>query len=258
MANSPNPALERLATAVRRHRKRAGLTQAQLAAAIPCSDKTISAAETGRERPSRAMVIAVEAALRLSEGALLDLYELLDVESLPRWTRDWAGEERRASSLRLFQLAAVPGLLQTEDYARTFRPGDEAALRAHMERQRILDGETPPTVRVVLDETVLHRGRGGAQVMREQLRHLEERVCEHLTVQVVPAGLTPIPSGTFALAKVDGGEVAYVETAVRPIVTSSRDDLARLEEVWETIRTHVLPQHESLALIRRTAEERWS
>src|SRR3569833_2276220 len=119
MGNPPNPALTKLAAAVRRQRKRAGLTQAQLAAQIPCSDKTTSAAETGRERLSREMVLAIEAALHLSEGALLDLYDLLDVESLPGWMRDWVGEERRASSLRFFQLSTVPGLLQTEDSART-------------------------------------------------------------------------------------------------------------------------------------------
>ena len=204
------------------------------------------------------MVLAIEAALHLSEGALLDLYDLLDVESLPGWMRDWVGEERRASSLRFFQLSTVPGLLQTEDYARTFLPGNEAALRARMERQSLLTGETPPTVRVVLDETILYRRRGTAQVMRDQLTYLEERVSERLTVQVVPADLSPRLSGTFVLATVETEEVAYVETAVRGIVTSSRDDIARLEDVWETIRTHVLPQHESLELIRRTAEERWT
>jgi Domain of unknown function (DUF5753) len=56
----------------------------------------------------------------------------------------------------------------------------------------------------------------------------------------------------------DGGEVAYVETAVRGIVTSSREDITRLEDVWETIRTYALSQQESLELIRRTAEEKWT
>jgi transcriptional regulator with XRE-family HTH domain len=65
MGNPPSPTLIKLATAIRRHRKLAGFTQAQLAAMIPCSDKTISAGETGRDRPSREMVVAIEKALDL-------------------------------------------------------------------------------------------------------------------------------------------------------------------------------------------------
>jgi transcriptional regulator with XRE-family HTH domain len=258
MGNPPNPALTKLATAVRRHRKRAGLTQAQLAAQIPCSDKTISAAETGRERLSREMVLAIEAALHLSEGALLDLYDLLDVESLPGWMRDWVGEERRASCLRSFELAIVPGLLQTADYARVLLNGKDAAVQTRIERQSILAEDPPPTLRAVIDEAVLYRGKGGPQVMHDQLTHLVDSVSERLSVQVIPSDVNPRLSGAFAIGTVDGAQVAYVETAVRGIVTSGREDLTRLEEVWEAIRTYALSQQESVDFIRRTAEERWT
>jgi transcriptional regulator with XRE-family HTH domain len=258
MGNPPSPALVKLAAAIRRHRKRAGLTQAQLAAMIPCSDKTISAAETGRDRPSQEMVIAIETALDLSQDALVDIYDLLDIESLPGWMRDWVVEERRASSLRFFALSTIPGLLQIDDYARSLLNGNEAAVQARMERQSILTSDNPPTLRAVLDETILHRNKGGAQVMHNQLKHLAESVCERLTIQIIPADISPRLSGNFVLANVDEGEVAYVETAVRGIVTSSREDLARLEDAWETIRTHALPQYESLEMIRRIAEEKWT
>jgi transcriptional regulator with XRE-family HTH domain len=258
MGNPPSPTLIKLATAIRRHRKLAGLTQAQLAAMIPCSDKTISAGETGRDRPSREMVVAIEKALDLSPDALVDLYDLLDAESLPGWMRDWLVEERRATSLRSFELAIVPGLLQTEEYASSLLNGNDAAVKARMERQNILTGDSPPTLRTVLDETILYRNKGGAQVMHNQLKRLAESVSEKLTVQIIRSDVSPRLSGAFTLGTVDGGEVAYVETAVRGIVTSSRDDIARLEDVWETIRTYALPQQESLELIRRTAEETWT
>jgi transcriptional regulator with XRE-family HTH domain len=258
MGNPPSPALTKLAAAIRRHRKRAGLTQAQLASTIPCSDKTISAAETGRERPSREMVVAIEKALGLSEDALADLYDLLDIESLPGWMRDWLVEERRATSLRSFELAIVPGLLQTEEYARALLNGNETAVHARIERQSILTCDSPPTLRAVLDETVLHRDKGGTQAMRNQLKHLAESVSEKLTVQIIPSDVSPRLSGAFTIGTVDGSEVAYVETAVRGIVTSSRDDIARLEDVWETIRSYALSQQESLHFIRRTAEEKWT
>jgi hypothetical protein len=172
--------------------------------------------------------------------------------------RDWVAEERRATPLRSFQLTTVPGLLQIEDYARALLPGNEAAVQARMDRQEIFTGDSPPTMRTVLDETVLYRDKGGAQVMHNQLKHLAELVTERLTIQIVPAGVSPRLSGSFVLATVDGREVAYVDTAIRGIVTSSHEDISRLEDVWETIRTYALSQQESLDFIRKVAEEKWT
>lgn len=258
MTNPPSPALTKLAAAVRRYRKFRGHTQAQLAALIPCSDKTISAIETGRDRPSREMIVAVEAALGLPPDALVDLYDLLDVESLPSWMRDWLVEERRASSLRNFELAIIPGLLQTEEYAHALLDGDQAAVKARMERQEILTGDAPPTLRCVLDEAVLYRCKGGPQVMHNQLKRLIENVSAKLTVQIIRSDVSPGLSGAFAIGTVDGRAVGYVETAVRGIVTSSAEDISGLEDAWESIRTYALPQQESLEFIQRTAEERWT
>jgi transcriptional regulator with XRE-family HTH domain len=259
MENSPSPALAKLAEAIRRHRKRAGLTQLQLSELIPCSDKTLSAIETGRERPSRQMATAIEKALKVSENALLDIFDLLDGESLPGWMRDWVVEERRACRLRSLELIAVPGLLQTEDYARALLNGHEVALQARMERQAILSGDEPPAFHVVLDEMALYREFGGRQVMHNQLQHLTECLSERLTIQIVPADVNPHRGGAFMIGTLDdSGEVAYVETAIRGIVTSSRGDLAHLNGVWETIRSHALSQRDSIDFIRRTAEERWT
>src|SRR5262249_9092796 len=106
--------------------------------------------------------------------------------------------------------------------------------------------------------TALYREKGGPQVMRTQLNHLAESVSERVTVQIVPADVSPRLSGSFVIGTVDGGEGAYVETAVRGILTSSPEGIAGLTEVWETIRTYALSQRESLDLIRRTAEEKWT
>lgn len=257
MGNPPSPALMKLAAAIRRHRKRAGLTQLQLANMIPCSDKTLSAIETGRERLSRGMVVAIETSLDLPPGTLVDLFDLADNESLPRWARDWFAEERRTSKLRAFELALIHGLVQTEEYARVLLK-DESAVQARMDRQSILTADEPPTLHVVLDEAVLHREVGGPQIMHNQLKHLTECVTEKCTVQIVPSSMNPHRSGSFIIGTVDNGEVAYVETAVRGIVTSSYEDVMSLNDIWETIRTHALSQRESLEFIRRTAEKRWT
>jgi uncharacterized protein DUF5753 len=60
------------------------------------------------------------------------------------------------------------------------------------------------------------------------------------------------------IGSADTGEVAYIETAIRGIVSGSRDDLTHLNGVWESIRTHALSQRESLGFIRKIAEERWT
>ncbi|GLY91120.1 hypothetical protein Airi02_090490 [Actinoallomurus iriomotensis] len=113
-------------------------------------------------------------------------------------------------------------------------------------------------VHVVLDEAVLYRERGGKEVMRGQLEHLAASVGPRLTLQVVRSGVNPRASGAFTIAAVDDADVGCVETAVRGIVTSSREDVNELINAWEAIRTFALPQQESLDLIKKVIEERWT
>lgn len=94
--------------------------------------------------------------------------------------------------------------------------------------------------------------------MHDQLIALADAASPRLTIQVVRSAVNPRSLGTCTIATVDGNDVAYVETAVKGIVTSSRDDLAVLSEAWESIKAHAMPQHESIDFIRRTAEERWT
>jgi hypothetical protein len=97
---------------------------------------------------------------------------------------------------------------------------------------------------------------GFGQPLRERVDII---VSSRLTVQVVPSGLSYRGlQSAFTIATVDGSEVAYVDTALRGLITSSREDITRLTDVWESIRTCALSQRESVELIRRTAEERWT
>lgn len=181
-----------------------------------------------------------------------------DAAGLPTWFRPWLEEEARASALRWVELSIIPGILQTEEYARALLGDDESAVRARMERQKILDREDPPRMHFVIDEAVLYRERGGPEVMRAQLEHLLKMVSRRVTIQIVRSKDNPHSMGAFTLATVDGSEVAYVETAVRGIVTRAREDIERLSEIWETVRAFALPQQESIEFIQKTAEERWT
>jgi transcriptional regulator with XRE-family HTH domain len=259
MRTSPSPTLITLGRLVRRYRDAGGILQIDLAKRLGYSDGWLSNVETGQLRPRREQVAAIEQALEVPPGVLLEVFNMLEGESLPGWMRDWLAEERRSSALRAFELAVVPGLLQTPDYARTVLDGDEVAVAARLDRQAILRSENPPTLRCVLDETVLTRGFGDAAVMREQLEHLVNSVSPRLAIQIVPSGVRHEGlQGSFTIATVNGSDVAYIETAVRGLVTSNQEDIACIIDVWESIRTYAIPQRESIELIKKVAEDRWT
>jgi transcriptional regulator with XRE-family HTH domain len=253
-----SPTLVTLGRLVRAYREAAGLTQKQLAGALGYTNGWLSNVETAQLRPRVGQVECIEQALSLPPGVLTIVADQLDAEVLPGWFRPWLDEERRATVLRMFELALIPGLLQTPEYAAVLLDGDENAVQARIERQKILTKDDPPMVRVVLDEAVLYRERGGKDVMRGQLEQLIASVRPYTSVQVVRSKVNPRASGAFTLATVDDADVAYVETAVRGIVTSSREDVNALIDAWEAVRTFALPQQESLDLIKKVIKEQWT
>lgn len=244
---------------VRIYRDAAGLTQKELARAIDYTNGWLSNVETGQLRPRAQQVEAIERALSLPPGALMTVFEQLDGESLPGWMREWIPEESEADVLRWVELLVIPGMLQTEDYARVVLGNDESAVAARMKRQDILTRDDAPVMHFVIDEIVLHNQFGDAKVMREQLEHLIAAISPpQVTLQVVRSAVNPHSPGAFILATTDDSEVAYIETAIRGIVTGSKEDIISLWTTWESIRTFALPQQESIDFINKTIEERWT
>ncbi|GAA0352288.1 helix-turn-helix transcriptional regulator [Actinoallomurus spadix] len=260
MGRMPSPALITLGRQVRRYRDAAGLRQRELADHLGYSEPWVSALETGRLLPKADQVAALETALHIPSGVLLEVCRQLDIDPTPQWFREWRDVETDADVLRWVELSNVPGLLQTEDYAAAMLGGDKASVAARMERRQILtrSDPPPPILHFVLDEAVLYRGYGGPKVMHDQLMHIADSVGPRITIQVVRSEMNPASAGAFIHATVDGRDVAYLETAVRGLVTSSQEDLKILSNAWESVRSFAMPQHESIDLIRRTAEERWS
>ena len=175
MGRMPSPALITLGRQIRRYRDTAGLRQRELADLLGYSEPWMSALETWRLLPKPEQIAAIEEALHVPAGVLMEVCNQLDLEATPQWFREWRDVEADAEVLRWVELSNVPGLLQTEDYARTFL-GDDAAVAARMERQRVLTRETPPppVLHCVLDEAILYRGCGGPKVMYDQLTHLAD------------------------------------------------------------------------------------
>jgi transcriptional regulator with XRE-family HTH domain len=245
---------------LRHYRQQAGLTQAQLAQKIHFSESLISGVETGQLPASPEFARCCDDVLATG-GALHRLLDWRKAQIFPVWFGTWRDKERAATTLRTYEPLVVPGLLQTEPYARVLLRGNETAVAARLHRQLILSREdpSPPILRCVIDEAVLYRPIGDPEVMRGQLHHLVAMAGPRLSIQVVPHGMHSGLLGGFVIATLDaGGDVVYAETAVRGITTSDVEDVTAAIERFEAIRTEALPLNMSLELIKTTAEEKWT
>lgn len=215
----PTVRRRRLASELRRLRERAELTIDEVGEKLECSASKISRIETGHvgvtPRDARDM-LELYGVRGDEQEALVQLAR--EARKRGWWhaynevfTGAFVGLEADASSLRAFQALLVPGLLQTERYARAvihaMRPDAadaeiERRVAARMTRQRLLSDPSPPEYWAVVDEAVLRRVVGGAEVMAEQLGRLADVAqLPHVTIQVVPfgAGAHPGMEGPFLI-----------------------------------------------------------
>jgi transcriptional regulator with XRE-family HTH domain len=155
---------------LRHYRKAAGLTQIELAAKIKYSPSLVSQIETGQVPATPDFATTCNETLDTG-GALVRLLDYRKGD-IPPWCAEWMPYEEGAGVLKTFQPRLVYGLLQTEGYTRTVLAGDEMAIGRRLARQRIFERSEPPTLHVVLDESVLWRDVGGPEAMRAQLSHL--------------------------------------------------------------------------------------
>jgi hypothetical protein len=194
----------------------------------------------------------------------------VDSEAYPAWFRDWVEIEREATSLRWFEPLLIPGLLQTEEYARAVLAAAHPASTdrdvdrlgsARMDRQAILTKEDPPLLWVIIDEGVLTRPVGGAAVMRDQLDRLIAAARQpKIMLQVVPvdAGAHAGLDGRFAIASFDGPpDVAYLDNALAGQVAERPDDVARIALLYDILKAEALAPRASIDLARK-AIERWT
>lgn len=271
--------LRDLARALRTLRSGAGLSAEDVISRAGIDEATLSRAENGHNRPQKRTLLA-----------LLDLYDATAAqrdEMMALWAdagkQGWwrpYGEldprfatylsfEAEAYGVRTYESLFIPGLLQTEAYAREAITGVlpeptngeiEQRLRARLERQAVLEGEDPLRVTAVIDEAALHREVGGPDVMRQQLRHLLSAAkLPYIALQVIPfrAGAHAGMLGAFALADFpDDPEVVYVESLAGDVFLESAADVRRYTVVFESLRATALSPVDSAALIADLAEAR--
>ena len=180
----------------------------------------------------------------------------------PPWFREWPSIEREALSLRTWELAVMPGLLQTADYARAILRGvqpddtdeeNEQQADARLERQQILARQDPPMLWAIMDEPALRRPVGSRETMRAQLAHLLDAAREpRIKVLVVPAstGTHVGVRGPFIIAEFrDAPEIAYLDTAAGGQIADHPDVVKACAQAFDTLRAEALPSRASLDLI---------
>src|SRR5579859_1864432 len=172
---------------LRYYRERAGLSQVELAALSHCSNDVISKIEKGKRPPAEGFPARLDAIPQLDTRSGLArlwgwLRESARHRAYPGWFDRWPDYEAKAKTLRTFEMVMVPGLQQTEGYARavlrtqvmTTDEKIEEMVRARIARQEMLVREDPPMFWGLIDEGALRRPVGGKRVMRDQLDKLIE------------------------------------------------------------------------------------
>jgi transcriptional regulator with XRE-family HTH domain len=267
----------RLGRDLARLRESAGLSQEQAAAQLRWSRPKVGRIEAAKTMPK---IADVEAMLGLygadSAQAAMLIQLVRDAQQRGWWmafndvfTGSFVGLEDEASLIRSWQAQLIPGLLQTEGYARAVisavRPespgGVHRRVQARMARRTLLGRDTAPTLHAVIDEAVLRRQIGGVDVMRAQLSHLATVAKQpNVTVQVLSftAGAHAGLEGPFVLLTFPDPadpDIPYVEGQGGEVYIESADQIARFGSVWDQLVHAAATPADSLTIITGLAEE---
>ena len=262
-------------------RERAGCSFTDAAAALSVNTTTVrrmEKAEVGLKPPYVEKLLSTYGIPEPEITAFLSLVEEANRpgwwhrfrDVLPGWFSLYVSLEGEASLIRAYEPHCVPGLLQTEDYARALlRTGfpyasDEeldrrVALR--MERQELLRRPDAPRLWVVLEEQVVRRHIGEPGVMRDQLdRLVESATMPNVTVQLIPFASGPHPAmfGPFQLFRFDIPElpdIVYTESLTGAVYHDERPDTAAFLEALDRMGAQAAPVSRTEALLGEIRKE---
>jgi transcriptional regulator with XRE-family HTH domain len=277
--------LRRLAAELLRLREAAGLTREAVSERTEVNGATIYRLETGRARPQRRTLTALLDLYAVPEDERVELYALARQADEPNWLqsfptelpepyRAFIGFEGEAESIINYECLFVPGLLQTNEYARAaLQAGAPAAapedidrlVEARMSRQAVLNRPNPLRLWAIVDEAALHRPVGGSAVLAAQLQRMVELAAlPHITLQVVPydVGGHPGMAGSFAVLRFGEPsespteiDVVYVETQAADLFLEGDTDVKRFNGIFQHLRALALPPNASVSLIEQVAHE---
>ena len=260
-------------------RERKKLTGAKAARELGWSPSKVSRIEAAKTMPSAEDIKAMGKLYKADDDKLEELFGLLRDADQRGWWEDYEdalpgeytrllGLEAEATFQRSWEPQVVPGLLQTEDYAREVilatrgiaritHSGVRSRVEARLDRQRrVLRRPEPSILNVVLDEAVLMRRFGEPSVMREQMDHLLEiSLMPHVSVRVLTLdSLHPVNTGAFIHLKFpEFDDVVYLEQLYNAQFVEDLELVAGYETAFDHIRSEALDEDESRVLIQRKA-----
>jgi transcriptional regulator with XRE-family HTH domain len=265
-----------LGAELRRFRETAGLTIDQVAEQLNCSTSKISRLETGQTGSSPRDVRDMLALYEVGENELEELMEVARETRQRGWwqpygsllTSAFIAFESAAQLIRSYEAQCVPGLLQTEEYARCLISAGrldnpeqiDDRVRVRMARHSLLTQDDPAHFWCVLDEAVLLRPVGGRTVMRKQLDHLASLAeLPNVTLQVLPlhVGAHAAMEGSFVMMKFPDPDpdTVYVTMATGGVFQEKPHELSRYATIFDRLTDAALTPDESAALVRTLARE---
>lgn len=265
MDGHPNPVAKMFGAQLRHLRETAGLDSADLGTAVGNSPHTISSWERGVRVPHPDTIVRLDELLR-ANGTLTAAIEQLSSPLFPGGFGEFAELEARCVSLYSYNALAVPGLLQTEEYARaaigaSVPPLDdeevERLVAARIKRQELLTRRPQPIVSFVIEEIALRRPIGGKPALREQLKQIVETAgMRNVTIQVMPTDIVEHSGleGPMILIRThDGRDLVYIEGQAGGAWTTDPEQAAVIAQRHGRIQTQALRAAESITLIEQIA-----
>ena len=261
----PSDSLRTFGAVVQALREHAGLSRAEFGQLVRYSKHTVESVELGRRMPDESFVERAEEALG-STGALRKAAKFLTRgdAGLAVWFRRWARLERVAVSLCTYECRLVPGLLQSEGYLRAlceeeFPPLSdhalEATVKARLERQQLLRERPNTAFDFIVDEAVLLRRIGGADVTRDLLDHVLELIApRNVTFQIMPSDCEhhACLAGPLQLLEApDGSWRGYVEGQEYGRLLTDRKEVNRLHMRYARLRSQALSPTDSVSLLKQ-------
>lgn len=276
MARRLSPTIRRreLGALLRKLRADRGLNAEEVTARLLFSPTKLSRIETGQSGASPRDIRDLCNLYGVTDQAEREQLMTLAREGKQRgWWQDFdlpyatfVGMEAEAVAISRYHSGTVPGLLQTEDYARAMldaqvppfsRQELEQRLSARLTRQGLLVQNDAPQFHAIVDQAALHRQVGGPAVMRTQLERIEQSArLPNATVQVIAfeAGAHPAMESNFSILSFGQtlvSDTVYVEGLVGNIYLERPQDIERYKRVFAHLRTIALSHADSVALIAR-------
>ncbi|MFD3542870.1 Scr1 family TA system antitoxin-like transcriptional regulator [Streptomyces sp. NPDC058662] len=245
-----------------------GMTQRALAAEVVVDIETLASIEQGRRVLMPDVAARMDRVLGLPGLLTVAAHRMPEVDMIPAWAEEYMEREAEALALSWYDSLVVPGLLQTESYAReVFRcrvpfMGDEKIeinTARRVRRQEMLHRPVPPTLSFVVWVGALRDRLGGEDVRREQLLHL--RTCAArpaISLQVLPLGITAHAGldGPFTLLETpEHQHLAYSETQRGSILVRDPNEVSILTQKYAMLRSQALNLAETKGLLDRLLGE---